>query len=626
MHIQKYYEGNLGLLSEADRTMYINSQKEDVRDTVSRSRIDFTMTQYNYNLCPHDQYTSKEILNKHKQIRKRNIKNTGPKKDVVFGSVIISVPKDYDGDLERFFEAAYEGLKDKFGITDDDVVSAYVHMDENRPHMHFYFLPIFRDNDTIKMNWDKVCPRSLYVSLHSDLEKRISEELGIGVHLLNNETLGIGNSQYLTHEQKDLLIELDKLRKERAAEYADAPGYRDQIRNINKDIKYYEKQGESNKVEALKEKLRGYEAKLTKNKAKIKSLTTEIHEIEEEVSTTKQNQHQKMAVNRIIEITNESQELYEARETIERCNNILVAKEKELEKNQMVIDNLNKEKEELIKLISERKMKQMNKKSSFRDRMGMSIHLSKEEYEAMTNSIETKEINNERQKQLNDKEQDLCERELNLRYDKEDLDYREARLKKEIEKGIEDKMPEEIKKRQQFLVEQEELFRKREEELRKREKKLKEKESKIANLINNIAAFIMRKIREFFEKYIAEKIEKDKKMDVVSQLAARLQGETQSKAIEIVKDVPVDDEAKKELRGIGIKTKDYMTVGDVMVSAESKDIRLELKKRGVDPSDINADVVVDIRRKLISGVPEDKAFDEEIQEIEEELEEPCLTL
>ena len=288
MHIQKNYEGNLGLLNEADRSMYKNSNKDDISDIVSTSRIDFSKTQYNYNLCPHDQYSSKEIIQKHKTIRKRNLKNIGSKKDVVFGSVIITIPKDYDGDEERFFGAAYEALKDEFKIDDSEVISAYVHMDENRPHMHFYFLPIFRDNDTIKMNWDKVCPRSLYVSLHSDLEKRISEELGIGVHLLNNETLGIGNSQYLTHEQKDLLIELDKLRKERAMAYAEAPGLRDKIKNIEKDIRYYAKQDDQVKVNELKTKLNGYIMKQTDNKNRISVLTGEIHSIEDKVLKTKQ--------------------------------------------------------------------------------------------------------------------------------------------------------------------------------------------------------------------------------------------------------------------------------------------------------------------------------------------------
>ena len=624
MHIQKYYEGNLGLLSEADRTMYINSQKEDVRDTVSRSRIDFTMTQYNYNLCPHDQYTSKELVKKHMIIRNRQLKNIGSKKDVVFGSVIVTLPKDFKGDPDIFFEVAYDVLKEEFRLTDDDVISAYVHMDEHRPHMHFYFLPISRENDIIKMNWDRVCPRSLYERLHSDMERKISDELGVEVHLLNDETLGIGNSQYLTHEQKDLLVELEQLRKERAAEYAEAPGFRDKIKNINKDIQYYTKQEDKDKVQELNDDLIVFKAKQASNKDRIKALTSDIHSIEDKVSKTKQNKHQKREVSRIIKITNESEKLYEEQFKVAQCLDKMENLNQELDEKELVISNLKSQIGELKELVTERQKKDMEKKLEKKlpklERKAKNVNVQIEEYDRLIKSAETREKHDERESELNAREHDLQERELELKYDKYYLDNREEKLNREIEKGIEDRMPKEVKKREQLLIEQEEDYKRRKEELQKKEEEYKKNESILNRLIINFLSLINRLVQKHFEKFIKEQIEKHKLKEVVSELAITMHGEKQKIAIEIIKDIPVDDVAKEELKGIGVRTKDDMTVGDAMAAATAKDIRLELMKRGVAPSEFEDYNVIRIREMIEKGVPEDNAFENGIKEIEEEME------
>ena len=43
-------------------------------------------------------------------------------------------------ECEGFFQHAYDFFKQKHG--ESNIISAYVHMDENVPHMHFTFVPI----------------------------------------------------------------------------------------------------------------------------------------------------------------------------------------------------------------------------------------------------------------------------------------------------------------------------------------------------------------------------------------------------------------------------------------------------------------------------------------------------
>lgn len=214
MNTEKMHMSNNGLLAEADRSLYEDKTKtgEDgkkvYKDTVSKSIIDFGKTHLNYNLCPHEQYKPWEIKAIHEKIRGKRM----PKNAVAWGSTIITMPKDYTGDKRAFFECAYKNLKKMYGLKDEDVVSAYVHMDESTPHMHFYFLPIKHEEEKDRVSWETVMPRWMYKTQHEKLQKVMSEDLGEEVHLLNGETLGIDVSKMDADQRKKSmeLAETDK--------------------------------------------------------------------------------------------------------------------------------------------------------------------------------------------------------------------------------------------------------------------------------------------------------------------------------------------------------------------------------------------------------------------------------
>ena len=48
-----------------------------------------------------------------------------------------------DKECHEFFQHTYDFFKQKHG--ESNIISAYVHMDENVPHMHFTFVPIVQD-------------------------------------------------------------------------------------------------------------------------------------------------------------------------------------------------------------------------------------------------------------------------------------------------------------------------------------------------------------------------------------------------------------------------------------------------------------------------------------------------
>ena len=253
MNIQKYGQGNCGLLQEADRSMY-----EEV-DTASHSLIDKSKTELNYNLCPHQPYTRKEIAEINKRIR--DVKTLRKDANTWFGCVI-TIPKDYEGSYEDFFQAAYICLKKEFGLTDDDVISSYVHLDETTPHMHFYAIPHVYPNEKLaqkiygkmqnetdakkilkyekegllamkeSVSWERFMPFAKYKTFHQDMEKLMADELGKEVHLLNGKTLGI-DLQKLPNNIKKQVMELfrekEKLSEELANTKQDLVSARDEL-------------------------------------------------------------------------------------------------------------------------------------------------------------------------------------------------------------------------------------------------------------------------------------------------------------------------------------------------------------------------------------------------------------
>ena len=95
-------------------------------------------------------------------------------------SVCLHAPQDIQPEEEeRFFEIAHKFLKQRY-CQNDNFVAAVVHRDENRPHLHFVFVPVVEDK---KKNRLKVCAKEVITradlkTLHKDLSDRLQEVFG----------------------------------------------------------------------------------------------------------------------------------------------------------------------------------------------------------------------------------------------------------------------------------------------------------------------------------------------------------------------------------------------------------------------------------------------------------------
>lgn len=97
------------------------------------------------------------------------------------------VPND-DEECREFFKYSYDFFKEKHG--EENIISAYVHMDENVPHMHFTFVPIVKD----KNGGLKVCAKEALADCYGAkfqiaLQDYVSERMGKELNMVKKDTV-----------------------------------------------------------------------------------------------------------------------------------------------------------------------------------------------------------------------------------------------------------------------------------------------------------------------------------------------------------------------------------------------------------------------------------------------------
>lgn len=209
-HIQKYQQHALGHLCK-----HFARAKDEKGNYVKfgNQNIDPSRSHLNYNLAPVRENQYGFIMDRCKEVYCLKRKDVN-----LMCSCIVTAPKDLPAEEhERFFRASYDFLAARYGGKDaENVISAYVHMDEGSPHLHFAFVPVAYDKS--KERWTvsakNVVNRQDLKTLHPDLERHVTRELGHDVHVLTGE---LSNRPNLTipqyQEYQDTLKRLQEAQK-----------------------------------------------------------------------------------------------------------------------------------------------------------------------------------------------------------------------------------------------------------------------------------------------------------------------------------------------------------------------------------------------------------------------------
>lgn len=174
-HIAKYQSGALG-----NMCAHYDRWGGDLSKAAARDNIDPEKTHLNYNLAP--ERRNGQVAFVRDRIDALDLKRA-PRKDAVkMCDCILTKPQSlHPAYTTAFFKKAYNFLANRYGA--ENVISAWVHMDEPnaQPHMHFAWVPVTKDG---RLSAKEVVNRLDLQTLHADMQEYIERELGRSVEIL----------------------------------------------------------------------------------------------------------------------------------------------------------------------------------------------------------------------------------------------------------------------------------------------------------------------------------------------------------------------------------------------------------------------------------------------------------
>lgn len=171
----------------------------------SNKNIDKERTKDNYQLGPQREDTLKyanDRIEQSQHLTRANI--------VQMVGFTLTLPKDYDGNDREFFSNVYEFIERDFGR--DNIIGAYVHMDEKSPHIHIELLPITEDN---RLCAKDIINRDYLQHFHDRLQEYLREkDPQHTINILREEKEKEPNIPMREYKLNKELKELDEREKE----------------------------------------------------------------------------------------------------------------------------------------------------------------------------------------------------------------------------------------------------------------------------------------------------------------------------------------------------------------------------------------------------------------------------
>ena len=199
-HMFKHYERAKEYNSETGQVEYIKFANQEINSQ---------RTHLNYNLAVHQTMRQGNFIRKRcSEVKLQNRKDVN-----VMCSWVLTAPKDLpSSEQERFFKASYDFMANRYG--EENVISAYVHLDETTPHIHFAFIPITEDKKKggFKVSAKEVINKRELQAFHQELDKHLEKALGHSVGVLNGSTKD-GNKSISELKEKSALERAEKAEK-----------------------------------------------------------------------------------------------------------------------------------------------------------------------------------------------------------------------------------------------------------------------------------------------------------------------------------------------------------------------------------------------------------------------------
>lgn len=275
---------------------------------ISNENLDRTRTHLNYNLAVHQQMDQGEFVRKRcSEVRCQNRKDVN-----VMVSWVVTAPKDLDPQrTQEFMQHTYNFLEERYGK--ENVVSAYVHMDEVTPHMHFAFVPVAYDSkkDRFKVSAKEVINRQELRSFHNDLEHHLEKEMACEIHILNDATKGGNRSIDELKKQNELKAHINELSKE-LEDYKDLKITADKVNIAETQMPFGMVMVNKNDLSIIQDQAKSFVV----NRNEIMDLRNRSIQISNREELVKSNEHRisemynrQISVNKLLEKTENENEI-----------------------------------------------------------------------------------------------------------------------------------------------------------------------------------------------------------------------------------------------------------------------------------------------------------------------------
>lgn len=232
MHLEKYIKTNF-------KKMLAHYLREP--ESYKNKNIDKTKSHLNYSF-----HTNEDVrvgkINEYEFIENRlgEVKVFNRKDVVKMADIVLTKPKEFQGNDEEFFGLAFEHLAEKVGP--ENVIGGYVHNDETQPHMHFSFIPIYKDPETgkEKLSCKQAVPRSFYQNLHPDMAELMNEHFGYDVGILNGALDDRYNEDMETFKINSKKRAENEIRAEYEQKFEDE--YQSKVNRLNEQQRAFEEE------------------------------------------------------------------------------------------------------------------------------------------------------------------------------------------------------------------------------------------------------------------------------------------------------------------------------------------------------------------------------------------------
>lgn len=218
-HMFKHYER-----SKDEKGEYVKFGNQD---------IDTDRTHLNYNLAPDRGMSQGDFVKK----RCEEVQCLKRKDINVMCSWVVTLPKEVTGkeDTEYFMQKTYEFLEDRYGK--ENVVSAYVHLDETQPHIHFAFVPVVTDKKKgiEKVSAKECISKNELSRFHQDLQNHFDRSY-LPCNILNQATIE-GNKSIEELKRGTAIIEAEKARNEALKAVSERDNVISELQKVNEQLK-----------------------------------------------------------------------------------------------------------------------------------------------------------------------------------------------------------------------------------------------------------------------------------------------------------------------------------------------------------------------------------------------------